>query len=620
MRIFAVAFYLPETTFYMEQTNFDVFISYSSKNKQLADAMCHALEQHKIKCWIAPRNVQPGNPYAREIINGIENSKLMVLVFTHDADESEHVANELEMAFEHKKIIIPYVAENVPMSKEFSYYLKRKHWLNAYPNPEESFQELIKVVFNVLGGSGISEFTETQQDKSSNQNTTSKGALIRVHSDMECRIERFDEKLGITAAGQYFVIRLPKGNHILKFISMQDDCDRLTMTYTVEDVEIEDFIEVALKPIREARLGKHMNEFANSVPINKANFPDASFRNYLLEQDYGKDRILTDEAITKITFLDVREKGIENLKGIEWFIELIELNCGSNKLTLLEMSKNTKLAKLHCSDNQLTTLDVSMNTELEYLDCSENQLEALDVSKNAKLQYMDSAINRLTELDVSKNTELKELYCGSNQLTTLEVLSNLELKELSCHSNRLAMLDVSKNTHLEKLNCSKNQLTALHISGNAHLEKLSCHSNLLPALDVSKNAELTELYCGENQLSALDVSKNIKLKVLYCYNNQLTTLNVSGNAYLEKLSCGENQLTTLDVLKNARLEKLNCFGNQLTTLDVSNNIKLKKLVCGNNQLTSLNVLKNTELKEIYYDEAKLTPIDFSNNKNLKVIN
>ena len=50
-----------------------VFISYASKNKQLADALCHTLEQHRISCWIAPRDVLPGEPYAREIIRGIRN-------------------------------------------------------------------------------------------------------------------------------------------------------------------------------------------------------------------------------------------------------------------------------------------------------------------------------------------------------------------------------------------------------------------------------------------------------------------------------------------------------------------------------------------------------------------
>ncbi len=54
-----------------------VFISYASKNKQLADALCHTLEQHRISCWIAPRDVLPGEPYAREIIRGIRDCAIL---------------------------------------------------------------------------------------------------------------------------------------------------------------------------------------------------------------------------------------------------------------------------------------------------------------------------------------------------------------------------------------------------------------------------------------------------------------------------------------------------------------------------------------------------------------
>ena len=73
-----------------------VFISYASKNKQLADALCHTLEQHRISCWIAPRDVLPGEPYAREIIRGIRDCQIIVLIYTNDSNASEHVLNEID--------------------------------------------------------------------------------------------------------------------------------------------------------------------------------------------------------------------------------------------------------------------------------------------------------------------------------------------------------------------------------------------------------------------------------------------------------------------------------------------------------------------------------------------
>ncbi|MHA1527217.1 MAG: TIR domain-containing protein, partial [Promethearchaeota archaeon] len=76
---------------------YDVFISYSSKDKDVADAVCHFLEQQGITCWIAPRDVSTGS-YASSIVEAIENSKLMVLIFTNNANFSKHVKRELELS------------------------------------------------------------------------------------------------------------------------------------------------------------------------------------------------------------------------------------------------------------------------------------------------------------------------------------------------------------------------------------------------------------------------------------------------------------------------------------------------------------------------------------------
>lgn len=84
----------------------EVFISYSSKDKAVADAVCHVLEQHGMQCWIAPRDVQPGARYAAEIVNGLKNCKVMVLVYSKESNQSKHVANEVDRAFNGGKTII----------------------------------------------------------------------------------------------------------------------------------------------------------------------------------------------------------------------------------------------------------------------------------------------------------------------------------------------------------------------------------------------------------------------------------------------------------------------------------------------------------------------------------
>ena len=191
------------------------------------------------------------------------------------------------------------------------------------------------------------------------------------------------------------------------------------------------------------------------VAIDNTNFPDANFRTVVENFDTNKDSSLSDTEIAAVEEIDCYDKGISNLKGIEYFTALRSLNCGRNQLTALDVSKNTTLTELHCNGNQLTKLDVSKNTALTFLGCGANQLTALDVSKNTALKILWCNGNQLTSLDVSKNTALTKLYCYNNQLTSLDVSKNTALTKLDCDNNQLTSLDVS-NTNMDDLDCNGN--------------------------------------------------------------------------------------------------------------------------------------------------------------------
>ena len=311
------------------------------------------------------------------------------------------------------------------------------------------------------------------------------------------------------------------------------------------------------------------------IEINATNFPDEYFRNYLLEQSYGKDGVISESEIKSITYVNVsgglvNPGKIKSLKGIEYFTALTRIHCSNNQLTALDVSKNTALKSIQCSKNQLTTLDVTKNTALTDLECAANQLTALDVSKNAALTKVRCGSNQLSTLDVSKNTALLFLNCWYSQLTALDVSRNTALTDLDCGQNQLTALDVSKNTALTVLKCDNNQLTSLDVSKNAVLEFLNCENNQLTSLGVTKNTALKILGCNFNQLTSLDVSKNTALSFMYCRSNQLTSLDVSKNTALETLDCSYNQLTSLDVSKNTALTELYLYLNQIKGVDVDN--------------------------------------------------
>ena len=318
-------------------------------------------------------------------------------------------------------------------------------------------------------------------------------------------------------------------------------------------------------------------------------FPDENFRNYLLQNfDADNNGKISDVEALKVKRIVASHLNISSLEGIQFFTNLERLYCNDNKLSTLNVSKNTVLIQLDCELNKLTTLDLSENMRLKFLKCFNNELttlnvsvfisqlecynnllSSLDVSKCSALYFLKSNDNKLTSLDVSGCTALKYLYCNNNQLTALNVSDCIALTNLNCDNNQLPTLDVSKNTALTEFSCIWNQLISLDVSKNTALTILSCTYNQLTSLDVSGCTALTYLYCNNNQLGSLDVSKCSALYSLQCNTNKLISLDVSKNTALTDLYCPYNQLTSLDISGCTALTKLFCVDNQLTSLDVS---------------------------------------------------
>ena len=253
--------------------------------------------------------------------------------------------------------------------------------------------------------------------------------------------------------------------------------------------------------------------FETSLPINEKNFPDANFRKYIKGNIAGGRDVLTVEERSKVKIININKKDISDLKGIEAFPNLTELDCGNNSIQKLDLRQNPMLITLKCNKNQLTQLDLSKNPDIDYLNCSENQLEQLDVS-HLKLEYLYCSHNDLEQLDVKNSKWLRELDCSKNELTKLDV-------------------DVTHKPNLERVECQNNQLTSLILGENKMLRKLNCANNQLTQLNLNNMISLKELKCQNNQLTALDVSSSPNLTTLVLKNNHLTSLNLDSNPHLD---------------------------------------------------------------------------------------
>ena len=129
----------------------DVFISYSSVNRAVADTICHELESSGIRCWYAPRDIAAGQSWAGAIISGIRECIIFVLVFSRDSNISQQVLNEVTNAVKNNAVIIPFRIDSAEMNDDMSYYLSSRHWLDAVTPPlQDHVEELRDRVLSTL--------------------------------------------------------------------------------------------------------------------------------------------------------------------------------------------------------------------------------------------------------------------------------------------------------------------------------------------------------------------------------------------------------------------------------------------------------------------------------------
>ena len=351
--------------------------------------------------------------------------------------------------------------------------------------------------------------------------------------------------------------------------------------------------------------------FAGDVLINAQNFPDEKFREFLLSQNYGSNGQLSEREIEDIVEINVQNKGIKSLKGIEFFKYLEVLKCDINDLGSLDVSQNTALKELSCSICNLQGLDLSKNTALTSLSCLNNKdLGELDVSNNKELTFLWCENDGLKSLSVVFNTKLISLKCSWNQLSSLSLLTNQDLERLECRRNALTELNLSNNEKLTYLDCAGNNINAAKMQDI--VEALPTYTSGDHTFKVYDDEAETNNVITTKQTSITDSKrwsaqrtsgvgwvgvygtaihktyfpdKNFREFLLaqnYGKDCLLSNEEVKAITSLDVSGLGIKNLTGIEYFTN--VEALNCKNNQLQTLDLSKNTKLTLLTCYNNQI------------------------------------
>ncbi len=398
-------------------------------------------------------------------------------------------------------------------------------------------------------------------------------------------------------------------------------------------------------------------------------FADNSMKEAMVENSSintnKDDEIQEKEAAAFTGKIDVSGRGISNLKGLEAFINITELDCSDNNLTSLDLTKNTKLIAVYCQKNKISTITtkskvatkkdttsktksvkIAANTLLKIFNCSNNQLTTIDVAANEKLEFFNCANNQLSDLNISKNIALKELDCAFNQIPALDLSQHINLIKLNTSNNEaLKDLNIANNNNgkLKAMDATKTpKLTVIFVDKatvknppKEWKKDNDCYyyakedfyinfkdQNLKNALventqintDGDKEISVIE---AKNYVGIIDINNKeiadlgglqffVNITELKCNDNKIEKINVTPFTQLVRLECMNNPISKLDVTKNEKLITLYCSHCKLNDIDLSNNAELFELDITANPLVGIDLSKNTKLSAISVSETPIT--------------
>ncbi len=411
--------------------------------------------------------------------------------------------------------------------------------------------------------------------------------------------------------------------------------------------------------------------------------PDANFEaalEVLGYDDISGDGQVPTALIEVVTSLDISDKTISDVTGIEDFTSLTSLNIEDNSLTSLDISNIVTLEFLFAKDNEITSIDFSQNVALTRIDIRNNPISVLDVSSNnlitriecngtnitafdvtnlTQLDYFDANNLSLTTIDLSQNIVLRSLRLMNTTLTSIDVSANPNLETLWINGSPISSLDLTNNISLKSLRTWETNITELDLTNQPSLVGFFGHNGLLETLNLrngnnsaipnggfsaSGNPNLTCILVDDATYSSAtwsNVDATTSFSDTYCRYTAIPDANFE--AALEALgyddisSDGQVPTALIEVVTSLNvsnkgiidltgiedfiaLENLYIVNNSFTSLDFSTNLNLKILdVSDNANLTSMNVTNNTALEEVFASNCGFTTVDFSNNTALKIV-
>ncbi len=315
--------------------------------------------------------------------------------------------------------------------------------------------------------------------------------------------------------------------------------------------------------------------------------------------------VLTDEQLSTIDELICKNRNVMDISGIEKLTNLTGLNLMENKLSDVDLSKNTSLMYVELSGNpDITSIDLSNNVNLKEIYFRNDSLKSIDLSNNVNLENLDLGANELTSISLVNNTKLKYVKLISNQLSSLDLSNNTNLIEFSAYNNSISSISLPDCDTLKILDLHGNKISNIDVSKYVNLEELSLSANELSSIDLSQNINLTELYISSNDLRSLDISNLENLTSLNAIFNDYENVVISHPEKITDLAIEADWIddynfsnfTNLNSLRIADYVIVPVYG---TTFEVSNLSKYKTSELNYNEYIMYSDFNNRTSDYVY---------------------
>ena len=245
--------------------------------------------------------------------------------------------------------------------------------------------------------------------------------------------------------------------------------------------------------------------------IESVSIPDINFEKELVQQGYDSDGIINQKILKtdaeKVTKLNLYTSDINNLTGIEGFVNL---------------------KRLYADGNNLQTIDISKNVLLDTISLTSNDLTNIVGLPNAKnLKWLSLSWNLFTEFTL-ENSNVKNFLMDHNELTFLNISMAPKLESAILNLNKIESLDFSNNPLLKVINFSSNKVETINFDNNLNLEYIYCSSNLFTNFDLSMLPNLIDVRVDRNPtLTCIKVAsgQNIPTLKLSSYQQVNTNCN-----------------------------------------------------------------------------------------------